>query len=66
MMYTWSTIPKQKKCQLCKKDIFVTNRQQKFCPECSIEHRKAYNKNYNIKRQQKEINKVFKESGVNL
>ena len=42
------------------------NRQQKYCPECSVEHKKQYNKDYEVKRQQRQINKAFKQAGVML
>ena len=42
------------------------NRQQKYCPECSVEHKKAYNKEYEKVRQQRQINKAFKNAGVML
>ena len=62
----WSTIEKKIKCKICKKEIMAKNRQQKYCPECSVDHKKQYNKNYEKVRQQRQINKAFKNSGVTL
>ena len=64
--YTWTTIEKKITCQICKKEVMAKNRQQKYCPECSAAHKKAYNRAYDIKRQQRQINKAFSESGVTL
>ena len=64
--YSWTTIEKKINCKICKREVMAKNRQQKYCPECSAEHKKQYNKDYEIKRQQRQINKAFKNAGVML
>lgn len=64
--YTWTRVHKTIKCGVCKAEIMPTNRMQKFCPECSAKRKKEYDKIYNQKRNQKQINKAFKDAGVML
>lgn len=63
---TWTKVEKKIKCGVCGIEIMTTNRRQKFCVKCSSERKKEYNKLYDQKRQQKEINKTFEKAGVML
>lgn len=64
--YTWTRVQKTIKCQICKCDVVTTNRQQKFCIECSAKRKKEYDKLYNANRAKRQINKAFKDAGVML